>query len=391
MSMLFNTPKLSTKDLEVIRLVDEVKAKLGYALGSPSRWTGLLWRNTLGRAIQGSNSIEGYNVSVEDAIAAVQGEEPLDADRVAWVNVVGYRRAMTYVIQLAKDPHFSYSDALIRSLHFMMMEHDLTKNPGRWRPGPIFVYDADKKEQVYEGPPADLVPDLAAELVKALAHDSPEMPGMVRAAMAHLNLVMTHPFSDGNGRMGRCLQTLVLGRSGTLTPEFSSIEEELSRQHRAYYDVLAAVGQGRWHPENDAGPWIRFCLTAHFAQASRLLRRTREIARLWNAIEQAIQPYSLPERATLAVVDAALGHRVRNATYRSAADVTNDLASRDLKSLVDAGLLISQGERRGRYYIASDGVREIRAKTREQRVVIDPYAETIEPEPALPGFESNAT
>jgi Fic family protein len=376
MSMLFNTPKLSAKDLEVIRLVDEVKAKLGYALGSPSRWTGLLSRNTLGRAIQGSNSIEGYNVSVEDAIAAVQGEAPLDADRVAWVNVVGYRRAMTYVIQLAKDPHFSYSDAVIRALHFMMLEHDLTKNPGRWRPGPIFVYDEEKKEQVYEGPEGDLVPDLAAELVRRLAQDDTEVPCMVRAAMAHLNLVMIHPFSDGNGRMGRCLQTLVLGRSGTLTPEFASIEEELSRKHRAYYDVLANVGQGRWHPENDAGPWIRFCLTAHFAQANRLLRRTREIARLWNAVEQAIQQYALPERVTLAVVDAALGHKVRNATYRSAADVTNDLASRDLKTLVDAGLLIGQGERRGRYYVASDNVREIRAKTREQRVVIDPYAET---------------
>ena len=244
MSMLFNTPKLSTKDLEVVRLVDEVKAKLGYALESPSRWTGLLWRNTLGRAIQGSNSIEGYNVSVEDAVAAIQGEEPLDADRVAWVNVVGYRRAMTYVIQLAKDPHFSCSDALIRSLHFMMVEHDLSKNPGRWRPGPIFVYDLEKKAQVYEGPQADLVPDLAAELVKGLANDDPEVPCMVRAAMAHLNLVMIHPFSDGNGRMGRCLQTLVLGRSGTLTPEFSSLEEELSQAVGTKVSIRQGKGKG---------------------------------------------------------------------------------------------------------------------------------------------------
>jgi len=41
--------------------------------------------------------------------------------------------------------------------------------------------------------------------------------------MAHLNLVMIHPFSDGNGRMARCLQTLVLGREGILEPEFSSL------------------------------------------------------------------------------------------------------------------------------------------------------------------------
>ncbi len=51
--------------------------------------------------VQPSNSIEGYHVSLDDAVAAVDGDQPLDTqeDTVAWQAVVGYRRAMTYVLQ----------------------------------------------------------------------------------------------------------------------------------------------------------------------------------------------------------------------------------------------------------------------------------------------------
>ena len=51
-----------------------------------------------------------------------------------------------------------------------------------------------------------------------------QAPVMVRAAMAHINLVMIHPYRDGNGRMARILQSLVLSRDGILAPQFSSVE-----------------------------------------------------------------------------------------------------------------------------------------------------------------------
>ena len=53
--------------------------------------------------------------------------------------------------------------------------------------------------------------------------------------MAHLNLVMIHPFEDGNGRMSRALQSLVLARDHIVAPEFASIEEYLGRNTPAYY------------------------------------------------------------------------------------------------------------------------------------------------------------
>src|SRR5712671_2950498 len=97
-----------------------------------------------------------------------KAKRPLDANREAVLAVRGYQTAMSYVLQLANDPWFRYTEALIRSLHFMMIHHDLTRNPGLWRPGPIYVRDHEKNEVLYEGPNADLVPALIDELVDAL-------------------------------------------------------------------------------------------------------------------------------------------------------------------------------------------------------------------------------
>ncbi len=382
--MLFRAEKLSPLEKEVIAKIEEARKALRYNLASPRRWTGLLRRNTLARAVRGSNSIEGYNVTAEDAIAAVEGEEPLTADREAWLAVTGYRYAMTFVLQLTKDKNFIYSEGFLRGLHFMMVQHDLTKNPGNWRPGTVYVRDESRGgEVVYEGPDVEMVPGLIEELVEYLNADEDCPHALVKGAMAHLNLVMIHPFSDGNGRMARCLQTLVLGREGILEPEFSSIEEYLGRNTQDYYKVLAKTGEGSWHPKNSTREWIRFNLTAHFRQATTLLMRTKLMDVLWQELDLIISRHGLPERLIYAVADGAIGYRVRNSSYRNLAELNDIMASRDLKAAVDAGLLIPTGERRGRVYLGSVELRALVDKLRSEHIksVPDPFIPTT---PQLP-------
>jgi Fic family protein len=373
--VLFALPSLSKEEEAVIARVNEARETLRFSLRQqPRRWTGLLQRTTFARAIQGSNSIEGFNVTLEDAIAAVEKDEPLDAGSEAWQAVVGYRTAMTYVLRLAADPHFSYSEALLKGLHFMMLGHDLAKHPGSWRPGWVCVRNEPSGRIVYEGPDVALVPGLMAELVADLNAPGNFSP-LIKGAMAHLNLAMIHPFSDGNGRMARCLQSLVLAREQILEPEFCSIEEYLGENTRTYYDVLAEVGAGGWHPERDPRPWIRFCLTAHFRQARTLLRRLHRAGRIWEETERIVRENGLPERMALALYDAASGLRVRNPLYRSAAGISLNLASRDLAQLADLGLLVAHGEKRGRYYVASDAIKAIdrREREKEPRDEEDPF------------------
>lgn len=370
---LHATPDLDLQDQEVLDGIHGLRAELQYSLAAPRRWHGMLRRTALARAIRGSNSIEGYVVTVDDAVAAVDEEEPLTADARVWAEITGYRAAMSYVLQAGRDPQFRHEAGLLRSVHFMLLAHDLSKSPGHYRQGPIFVRDDSIGRDVYEGPSADLVPGLVEELMVGLNGDSGS-DAVVRAAMAHRNLVMIHPFRDGNGRMARVLQTLVLARGSIVETPFASIEEWLGRNTEAYYAVLALTGAGSWNPDRSAHLWLKFNLRAHHMQAQTVKRRAVVAAQLWEESAALVAERGLPERTTNALFDAASGFRVRRPGYAKLADVENRTATRDLQQLVDAGLLIAQGQTRGRFYTASSLVAELAGGTgRRVNPLEDPY------------------
>jgi hypothetical protein len=157
----------------------------------------------------------------------------------------------------------------------------------------------------------------------------------------------------------------------------------LGRNTEAYYQVLEDVGAGGWHPERDARPWVRFCLRAHYLQAITTMRRREEIESLWNACVELTEDHRLPERCAAGLMDAALGVRIRRKIYRSSTEAAtgeelSDLtASRDLKAMVDADLLEAVGERRARYYLASDVLTQLRDEIRSNRPAEsadDPFA-----------------
>lgn len=376
--MLFSTPALDERELEVLAEIEALKTKLKFQLNEPKRWSGSLRRLSFARNIRGSNSIEGFDAALDDAVAVAVGEEPLDASTETRLALEGYRNAMTYVLQLAQEPPVVVSEALIKSLHFMMTMYDLKTNPGRWRPGAIYVQDEESGEIVHEGADVGELPSLMAELAQEL--NGGGSPPIVRAAMAHLNLVMIHPFRDGNGRMSRCLQSLTLAAEGVLSPVFMSVEEYLGANTKAYYEILATVGGGSWDPSRDARPWVRFMITAHLRQALTLQRRVRESELLWNELERIRERLGLAERLIYPLFDAAYGLRVRTATYRAGLledeAISEQTGTRDLKQLVDAGALVARGERRGRYYVAGQELVQIRGKiasARNDSLTKDPF------------------
>lgn len=372
--MLFSTPNLTLEDHQVLEAIHSMRTDLADVLRTPRRWEGGLRRSMLARAIRGSNSIEGYYVEVDDAVAALDDEEPLSADERTFAEIRGYRQALGYVLAMAGDEQFVLDASAIRSMHFMMLAHDVAKGPGSYRAGPVYVYDEDGQVVVYEGPEASAVPELMDELVSALAlHD--DMDLLVRAAMAHLNLVMVHPFRDGNGRMARALQTLVLSRGGITEPAFSSIEEWLGANTDDYYRVLAITGAGSWHPDRDCGLWLSFNLRAHHMQAQTMQRRFRQANALWEALGELAIEHSLSDRVTDLLFDALLGYRLRRTTHVKRAEIEERTATRDFKRLVDLGLLKAVGETRARHYVAAKRLQELRqtALADIARGVEDPY------------------
>jgi Fic family protein len=373
-AIIFTAPTLTREDDAVLSEIHQMRKNLRHVLRTPTRWQGGLRRSALARAIQGSNSIEGYQVDEDDAAAAVDGEEPLSADEKTFLEIQGYRQALGYVLAMRDEDYAAFDTTEIRAMHYMMLSHDNTKSPGRYRTGPIYVRDERRDQVVYEGPDPGKVPAFMDALIDSL-HTGLSIDPVVRSAMAHLNLVMIHPFRDGNGRMARALATSVLTRSDIGEPEFSSIEEWLGANTEDYYSVLAHTGHGHWQPRDNAHLWLAFNLRAHHMQAQTVARRVEEAGRTWTELDQLTTEHGLPDRTTDAMFDAVLGYRVRRATYLKRAEISDQTATRDLAALVSAGILTAQGNGRGRYYIAGEPIRQIRDRRRARRApLLDPYA-----------------
>jgi Fic family protein len=372
-AVIYSAPALTTEDQAVLSEIHQMRKQLRHVLRTPRRWEGVLRRSALARAIQGSNSIVGYRVDEDDAAAALDGEEPISADEETFLEIQGYRQALGYVLAKGDDDDATFDTTEIRAMHYMMLSHDHGKSPGRYRKGAIYVRDERRDLVVYEGPDAADVPALMDALVRSLQTGVNSDP-VVRSAMAHLNLVMIHPFKDGNGRMARALATLVLTRSDIGEPEFSSIEEWLGANTDDYYSVLAHTGHGSWQPRDDAHLWLSFNLRAHHMQAQTVARRVDEAGETWTDLDRLVAEHDLPERTMEAMFDAVLGYRVRRAGYLKRAEVTEQTATRDLAALASAGILTAYGNGRGRYYAAGEPLKQIQERRRARRKPLrDPY------------------
>ena len=165
-----------------------------------------------------------------------------------------YARAMDHVGVMAGDPVFRWVDRVILDLHFDACYFQKAKDPGLYRVRGIEVTSPAGGPPAYVGPPHEDVPTLMGELVDWLEHRDLDAHVAVRAAMAHLHLVSVHPFRDGNGRISRIVQSLVLAPGRPAAPEFVSIEEHLGRNTGAYYAALQKVQGGAYQPDRDAAP-----------------------------------------------------------------------------------------------------------------------------------------
>ncbi|BEL10077.1 Dot/Icm type IV secretion system effector CoxFIC1 [Actinoplanes sichuanensis] len=353
--MLHPTPALTSVDEEVLGSLEEMRQNLRHQVqANPAKWVMGMRKFLTADAVAASNTIEGFRVSTIDVQDLMEGEKDVDVSDENREETLAYQRMVTYIQTLHDVADFEYSKGLLNALHWMLQGHRYTRNKvaGQWRRGPVYVTDSENAEvAAYTAPEAAEVPGLMAELVDWLNGDHTGHP-LVRAAMAHLHLVSIHPWPDGNGRMSRSLQTLMIAREGVLAPEFSSIEAWLGRSRNtwAYYQELQRKGS-RYRPDQDVSSWIRFNLTAYHQQAQAVQNRASRSASVWELLLPFAEGEGLEERMVSALHDVAVSRRLRRAHYEQSESLTLQQAQRDLKALAAAGLLESVGRTRARYYV----------------------------------------
>jgi Fic family protein len=354
---IFRTPPTTQALAHRLADFDELRKRLGAEAGMAGPWLGSLRRQWRASSAESSIEIEGFHVPQADMVAVASGEvvaDPNDDDRMA---LSCYARAMDHVGVMSDDPLFEWVDRVILDLHFDACYFQKDKDPGQYRRRGIDVTRPGGGPPAYVGPPFETVPELMREVVDWLGHGDLDAHVAVRAAMAHLHLVSVHPFRDGNGRVSRIVQSLVLAREGLLAPEFVSIEEYLGFNTDAYYATLQEVQGGAYQPERDAGPWVDFCVQAHIEQARRRLDQLAEAGARWSVLENLVEKRGWPDRLVIAL-EQSMFNGVDRASYMSEADVSAPTASNDLRRLLDAGLVAQRGKGRNTRYVASNALRE---------------------------------
>jgi Fic family protein len=353
--MLYATPPLTPPLQGRLDELNALRDALGHKVSRPLRWMGPLRRSLRASSFESSTSIEGYSVSPEEAIALVGGDTSANSGDENRMAVACYARAMDRVATLALDPTFRWLDRVILDLHFDACYFQRDKSPGLWRTGPIGVTAKDGSLE-FQGPDADAVPSLMAEVVEWVQEGNLGSNVVVRAAMAHLHVTSIHPFRDGNGRISRIVQSLVLAREGLMSPEFSSIEEYLGENTPAYYAALREVQDGGYRPERDASGWIEFCVDAHIVQAQRRLAQVKEAAARWDRLEALTDERGWPERLVIALEQSLIGGTDRG-RFGEETSVSVATASADFRRLLDAGLVEQKGHGRSTRYYASERLR----------------------------------
>lgn len=277
------------------------------------------------RTVQGSTAIEGNTLSL-DLVTSVLDGKPVLAPRREVLEVQNALAAYD------KAPEYRpWSERDLLAAHSLLMR-GLAPDAGRYRTSNVGVFRG--RQVAHVAPPHRLVPRLVAELLSWGRKDR-DTPAAIKACVVHYELEFIHPFSDGNGRIGRLWQHVVLlGFSRVF--EFAPIESMTHSRQAGYYRVLAESGRA-----GDCTPFVAFSLETIREALVELLDHLR--------------PERQSAEARLALAREAFGPRwfSRRDYLLLHKKLSTATASRDLRRAVDDGALVRRGsDRTTRYAFA---------------------------------------
>ena len=212
---------------KAINLISQISEKIGEisTLENTERTVQLRKKNRI-RTIHSSLAIENNSLTIEQITAIIEGKRVLGPPN----EIQEVKNAVqAYELLLNLNP-YKQNDLL--KAHQLMM-NDLVKHNGKYRKGGVGIFDG--KGVVHVAPPADRVPFLMNDLFDWLK--SSDAHPLIKSCVFHYEFEFIHPFEDGNGRMGRLWQTVILTE---WKPIFAwlPIETLIKENQKLYYKAL---------------------------------------------------------------------------------------------------------------------------------------------------------
>lgn len=199
----------------------------------------------------------------------------------------------------------------------------LVRNTGQLRTTNVGI--EKDSEIVHIAPPSHLVKQQLQELLEYIKNDSDLL--LIKSCVFHYEFEFIHPFTDGNGRMGRLWQTVILRQQYPVF-DYLPIETLIKNQQSDYYNILAKCDK-----QGESTLFIEFILTI-----------------IDQALEEFLssQPVHLKSEDRITLFKSIIGDNqfTRKDYMRHFKDISTATASRDLKEAIEKSLLEKIGDRR---------------------------------------------
>jgi Fic family protein len=293
--------------------------------------------------------IEGTRLTLEQAGRLWAGERVPEADPDDVRELLNYRAAFDFVSEYVGGGA-PITEGLLREIHKRLVQgvRGNAAAPGEYRRVQNYVVNSVTGTVVYTPPPAVDVPILVRELVTWLNEDR-EIHPILASGIAQFQFVHIHPFIDGNGRTSRLLSTLYLYREGYDFKRLFTLSEFYDRDRPAFYRAIQSVRE----QDMDLTGWLEYFTEGLATQLNEVQTRGERAIRR----DVLVRAHGLSERQGL-----ALGHlldhgRLTIQDYEALSPGTNRRTlQRDLRDLVEKGLLVAEGQTNRVEYTGGKGV-----------------------------------
>jgi len=230
---------------EIVDLISKISLQVGLVQRDFMQASPQLRKKNRIKTITGTLAIEGNTLDEEQITDLLEGKKIL-ATKKEIAEVKGAIDAYDQLNQL--NPN-SLDDLL--KAHKLMM-HNVIVEAGSFRKKPVGVYK--DKQLIHTAPPANRVMQLITDLLYWQQH-SGDHP-LIVSSVFHYEFEYIHPFMDGNGRMGRLWQTLILSQWQSLFMDLP-LESIIKQHQQDYYDALASSDKA-----SNSTEFIHFMLQA---------------------------------------------------------------------------------------------------------------------------------
>jgi len=295
-----------------------------------------------------SSNIEGTQTKIEEAL---QDEEDVPLDkRDDWAEVQNYTYAMNQAIQHLQT--LPLSSRLIRDTHKVLMSgvRGENKYPGEFRRSQNWIGGSSPSDAIFVPPVFGEVPNLISDIEGFIHNPVCDLPDLIKIALIHYQFETIHPFSDGNGRVGRLLITLYLVSKGILKRPILYFSDYLESHRRTYYDRIMGVRFG-----DDVASWVKFFLEGIIVTAEKGTVALNDILALQKEYEEEIKGMGSRSANALKLIDTMYQNPFTDIT-KTASIIGQSFptAKTLIDSLVEKGILSEiTGGRRGKKYVLS--------------------------------------